>query len=122
MLNQYQHIKKANPKFPILIRECSGAEARLIARYGNSKLLATLLLFTCCGVFPHTQLCFIADYGVEQAVPVNGLDSKAIESKLQELIERGESLPRFGVQASPILLLRLADVNTANGLLQVNRE
>lgn len=35
VLTQYQHLKKANPKFPILIRECSGAEARLIARYGN---------------------------------------------------------------------------------------
>ena len=35
-----------------------------------------------------------ADFGVEHAVPVNGLDSKAIESKLQELVEKGEQMPR----------------------------
>ena len=36
VLTQYQHLKKANPKFPILIRECSGVEARLTARYGEN--------------------------------------------------------------------------------------
>ena len=45
VLSQYQHLKKANPKFPILIRECSGAEARLIARYGKFA--------SCLGHFPH---------------------------------------------------------------------
>ena len=45
VLSQYQHLKKANPKFPILIRECSGAEARLIARYGEFA--------SCLGHFPH---------------------------------------------------------------------
>jgi hypothetical protein len=28
-------MKKANPDFPILVRECSGVEAKLIARYGG---------------------------------------------------------------------------------------
>lgn len=67
VLTQYQHLKKANPKFPILIRECSGVEARLTARY---------------------------DFGVEHSIPINGLDSSAITSKLQELVKTGESMPR----------------------------
>ncbi|CAH0600176.1 unnamed protein product [Chrysodeixis includens] len=31
---QYVNIKKENPNFPILIRECSGIQPRLWARYG----------------------------------------------------------------------------------------
>ena len=54
----------------------------------------------------YVQLVLIADYGVEQAVPVNGLDSQAIESKLQELIQHGESLPRFVLQALTCVLFQ----------------
>lgn len=32
----YVELKKANPKFPILIRECSGVQPRVWARYGKS--------------------------------------------------------------------------------------
>jgi hypothetical protein len=35
IMSNYQELKKANPTFPILIREASGVEARLIARYGE---------------------------------------------------------------------------------------
>lgn len=34
MLSSYAELKKANPTFPILVRECSGIEAKLVARYG----------------------------------------------------------------------------------------
>lgn len=34
VLSSYQELKKANPTFPILVRECSGVEAKLVARYG----------------------------------------------------------------------------------------
>lgn len=37
MLSGYQELKKANPAFPILVRECSGVEAKLIARYGEEE-------------------------------------------------------------------------------------
>ncbi|KAL2095207.1 hypothetical protein ACEWY4_009926 [Coilia grayii] len=33
----YVTLKKANPDFPILIRECSGVKPRLWARYGFGK-------------------------------------------------------------------------------------
>ncbi|KAM4726671.1 NADH dehydrogenase [ubiquinone] 1 alpha subcomplex subunit 2 [Anableps anableps] len=33
----YVTLKKANPDFPILIRECSGVQARLWARYDFGK-------------------------------------------------------------------------------------
>ncbi|XP_077283303.1 NADH dehydrogenase (ubiquinone) B8 subunit [Arctopsyche grandis] len=33
----YVELKKANPKFPILIRECSGVQPRVWARYEMGK-------------------------------------------------------------------------------------
>jgi len=35
VMGSYAEIKKANPDFPILVREASGTEAKLIARYGE---------------------------------------------------------------------------------------
>ena len=35
LLANYAEIKKANPGFPVLVREATGAEAKLIARYGE---------------------------------------------------------------------------------------
>ncbi|XP_026881903.1 NADH dehydrogenase [ubiquinone] 1 alpha subcomplex subunit 2 [Electrophorus electricus] len=34
---QYVTLKKANPEFPILIRECSGVQPKLWARYAFGK-------------------------------------------------------------------------------------
>ena len=34
VLGNYAELKKANPDFPILVRECSGIEAKMVARYG----------------------------------------------------------------------------------------
>lgn len=34
--HHYVNLKKSNPEFPILIRECSGVQARVWARYGGS--------------------------------------------------------------------------------------
>lgn len=31
----YVQLKKANPQFPILVRECSGVEPKVFARYGE---------------------------------------------------------------------------------------
>lgn len=31
----YKDLKSANPDFPILVREASGIEAKLVARYGT---------------------------------------------------------------------------------------
>ncbi|XP_049800820.1 NADH dehydrogenase [ubiquinone] 1 alpha subcomplex subunit 2 [Schistocerca nitens] len=35
--NYYVGLKNSNPKFPILIRECSGVQPRLYARYEFGK-------------------------------------------------------------------------------------
>ncbi|KAI8466077.1 MAG: NADH:ubiquinone oxidoreductase 11 kDa subunit [Monoraphidium minutum] len=69
LIGNYTEMKKANPDFPILVRECSGAEAKLVARY---------------------------DFGVEKSVSIQDLDSGAVAAKLQELIKAGEGLPRSG--------------------------
>jgi NADH dehydrogenase (ubiquinone) 1 alpha subcomplex subunit 2 len=34
VLGSYAELKKANPDTPILVRECSGTEAKLTARFG----------------------------------------------------------------------------------------
>jgi hypothetical protein len=34
-MGSYAEMKKANPDLPILVREASGTEAKLIARYGE---------------------------------------------------------------------------------------
>jgi len=65
--SSYQELKKANPTFPILIRECSGVQARMIARY---------------------------DYGVEEAVSIDGIDKGAISKKLEELVKKGETMEK----------------------------
>jgi hypothetical protein len=35
VVSNYAEMKKTNPHFPILVRECAGAEAKLTARYGG---------------------------------------------------------------------------------------
>jgi hypothetical protein len=46
-MGNYAEMKKANPDFPILVREAAGTEAKLIARYGE---------YLCLGA-PHPQHC-----------------------------------------------------------------
>lgn len=67
VLSSYQELKKANPKLPILVRESMQAEAKLTARY---------------------------DFGTETAVSVDGMDKTEISKTLEELVKRGESMPR----------------------------
>ena len=55
LLANYAEIKKVNPGFPVLIRECAGAEAKLVARYAK---------------------------GVEKSVSIQGDSAAAIEKKL----------------------------------------
>ncbi|GBF88371.1 NADH dehydrogenase 1 alpha subcomplex subunit 2 [Raphidocelis subcapitata] len=69
LVGNYAEMKKGNPDFPILVRECSGAEAKITARY---------------------------DFGVEKSVSIQNLDPGAIASKLQDLVKAGEGLPRSG--------------------------
>ena len=67
VLSSYQELKKANPNLPILVRESMQAEAKLTARY---------------------------DFGTETAVSVEGMDKTEISKTLEELVKRGESMPR----------------------------
>ncbi|GLC40564.1 hypothetical protein PLESTB_000044400 [Pleodorina starrii] len=69
VVSNYAEMKKANPHFPILVRECAGAEAKLTARY---------------------------DFGAEKSVSVQGANSATVLSKLQELIKAGEAMPKSG--------------------------
>ena len=73
VLSSYQELKKANPKLPILVRESEKAEAKLTARY---------------------------DFGAETAVSVEGMDKAGITKQLEELVKRGESMPRCASPSS----------------------
>ncbi|CAI0418238.1 unnamed protein product [Linum tenue] len=63
--NNYKDLKTLNPKLPILIRECSGVEPQLWARY---------------------------DMGVERGVRLEGKDEAQISKALEELVKVGAAL------------------------------
>jgi len=42
-----------------------------------------------------------ADYGVEEAVSIDGIDKGAITKKLEELIKKGETLAVYASVSSP---------------------
>ena len=69
VIAQYAELKKANPSLPILVRDASGAEARVTARF---------------------------DFGKEKSVSLQGVDAKGVQAKLEELVRSGEALPRSG--------------------------
>ena len=70
----YQEMKKANPRFPFLIRECERLPARAIARF---------------------------DYGKEIPVPLDGLDKDAVDKRLAEVVSWGSVMPRSAPSALP---------------------
>lgn len=61
----YKELKTLNPKFPILIRECSGIEPQLWARY---------------------------DMGVEKGIRLEGLSETQISKALEDLVKAGASM------------------------------
>mmetsp|Transcript_13129 Transcript_13129/g.26204 ORF Transcript_13129/g.26204 Transcript_13129/m.26204 type:complete len:103 (-) Transcript_13129:94-402(-) len=61
--NSYLELKKSNPLFPILVREKTDVDATVIARY---------------------------EYGVEQAVRVEGMDQGQVAKAVQGLVEQGQ--------------------------------
>ncbi|PON94151.1 NADH dehydrogenase [ubiquinone] (complex I), alpha subcomplex, subunit [Trema orientale] len=63
----YQDLKALNPKFPILIRECSGIEPQLWARY---------------------------DLGVERGIRLEGLSEAQITKALEDLVKAGAATPK----------------------------
>ncbi|XP_040005680.1 NADH dehydrogenase [ubiquinone] 1 alpha subcomplex subunit 2 [Xiphias gladius] len=56
----YVTLKKSNPDFPILIRECSGVQARLWARY---------------------------DFGKESSISVDNMSADQVAKALQTLVQ-----------------------------------
>ncbi|KAF2098040.1 NADH dehydrogenase, alpha subcomplex, subunit 2 [Rhizodiscina lignyota] len=60
LLRTYPTMKKHNPHTPIMIREAQNVEPKVWARY---------------------------EFGKEKMVPLNGLDDKAIENRVTELVK-----------------------------------
>lgn len=63
---------------------------------GPSKLDALLANFGPPPVYAlaHLRLPCLADYGVEEAVKVEGLSKADITKQLEALVKKGESMPR----------------------------
>ncbi|KAF2465917.1 NADH dehydrogenase, alpha subcomplex, subunit 2 [Lindgomyces ingoldianus] len=60
LTKSYPTMKKHNPHTPIMIREASGIEPKVYARY---------------------------EFGKEKMIPLKGLDDKAIEKQVSELVK-----------------------------------
>ena len=71
---EYVELKKSNPRLPILIRESARADPSITARY---------------------------DYGVEKHITLYNSNENDIVSKIQELIEYSESLPKHNDTLPP---------------------
>ncbi|PWZ17643.1 NADH dehydrogenase [ubiquinone] 1 alpha subcomplex subunit 2 [Zea mays] len=72
----YGDIKARNPSLPFLVRECSGVQPQLWARYGTRPSISSVS-------------CYM---GVERCVNLDGLTEAQIDKKLEELAKAGESL------------------------------
>ncbi|KAL6152926.1 hypothetical protein ACJBU6_08094 [Exserohilum turcicum] len=62
LTRSYPAMKKANPSIPIMIREASGTEPTVYARF---------------------------DFGKEKKLPLKGLEDKAIEQQVSDLVQKG---------------------------------
>ncbi|KAL0692492.1 hypothetical protein Bca4012_059672 [Brassica carinata] len=78
----YKDLKSLNPKFPFLIRECSGIQPQMWARYESG------LAVEIRSVSFETRLRH--DYmGVERCVNLDGMSETQILKSLEDLVKAG---------------------------------
>jgi NADH dehydrogenase (ubiquinone) 1 alpha subcomplex subunit 2 len=70
-------MKKHNPHTPIMIREASGIEPTVYARFGASEPVQRERIYANMGL----------DFGKEKKLPLKGLDDKAIEQQVSDLVQ-----------------------------------
>ena len=80
-MTHYKALKAANPTLPVLIRECEGAEPRLIARFGAPSRHCG----TAAGL---TRLRLCAALGREEGVSLSGLSADGVAAKLEALLKK----------------------------------
>lgn len=92
-MSTYRELKQANPKFPILVREAESAQAKLIARFGETArpcgtaTLRCMCFFCTTASAPRARLAIVlADFGVEKSVDVEGMDAAGIGKQLEQLV------------------------------------
>ncbi|KAI3374071.1 hypothetical protein L3Q82_022643 [Scortum barcoo] len=98
----YVALKKSNPDFPILIRECSGVQARVWARYGESAesrpLTASLYQRPEVKVNKQTSLCVTLqlksetwchsfNWGKESSVMVDNMSADQVVKAVETLVQ-----------------------------------
>lgn len=107
-MSTYQELKKANPTFPILVREAESVKAKLIARFGavaagsapaqhllqrifQCKNLIVMILHPYALDFEIVMQSLMsgvrcADFGVEKSVAVEGMDAAGVSKQLEQLV------------------------------------
>lgn len=73
----YVPLKKENPNFPILIRECSGIQPKLWARYGN--------IFCIKYYYILIIKKYILEMGKENSVTLTNLSAGEVMNQIQKL-------------------------------------
>lgn len=73
----YVNIKKCNPAFPILIRECAGVKPALWARFGSYDVI-----FIC---FINVLLKFFSENGNENCISLSELSAEDVLKKVEGL-------------------------------------
>lgn len=89
-------LKKANPTFPILIRECSGVQPKLWARSGENIVsvarrltsVTTECQMQCLWPCIHLVLSCtcIADFGKESSVALDNMNADQVAKVLETVV------------------------------------
>lgn len=81
--NSYVELKKANPQLPILVRECSGVQPRLWARFGkfnssyrNISKYITVYIYISCS---------LEAMGKETSVSLTNVSSADVKKQIEDL-------------------------------------
>ncbi|KAK4906624.1 hypothetical protein LTR66_009888 [Elasticomyces elasticus] len=87
-------MKKNNPHTPIMIREALNVEPKVYARYGPSaspppRYARPDQLPRTNPSDPETNTLHPTEFGKEKMESLKGLDDKAIENKVTELVKSG---------------------------------
>ncbi|KAJ2849006.1 hypothetical protein IWW36_002940 [Coemansia brasiliensis] len=87
IIKAYPEMKKSNPGFPILIREASGVESRIIARFGtyNLRALKKKMYF-----LAHSINLFIVAQGQERKIVVDSIGASDVEQKFNALVSEAK--------------------------------
>ena len=88
-MNSYKEIKHLNPRFPFMIRERPEADPYVIVEYGRFLQQSYM-----AAMHRHDIMFMHADFDYKVKIPLTGLSSSDIDTKIAEAVTKGEDMPR----------------------------